>query len=432
MELIPFGKVVRKRMMMHDRLQFYEGPVRSGKTLSSLLSLLLYIEKYPVKYGLASGFSLGSLSTNVIRGNDTTVLPLLGSDAEFKEIDGRKAMIIRTSHGPVTIWCVGGGDAGSYNTIRGMTIDFWYADEVTRQHISFISEAMARLTNSDYPLMIWTSNPEHPENPIYKQYTDRYLHMTPEEKKEFGGYHEFHFTLWDNPTMTETKYKRLLQTYPPGFERERKVFGKRCVAEGLVFPMVKDDHFVEVPNELIDRSYVSIDFGVVHPTAIHIGGPYHGDIYRWHICHEWNTPTIDGDLSKRVRLDNEEIFDAYCHLCESNNIDPYSLMVCCDPGGGGASLIQTFQTHGVSCINARKGEIVDGIQYESKLLNKRMLTFDPSCKETHREFGSYTWDEKAGMIQGKDVPMKIFDDNMASIRYFSNTWIHQLLGGFNE
>lgn len=409
--LKPFNDRVLKRIACTDALQFYEGPVRSGKTLASTLSLLYYIETHDVSVGMMTGDTAGSVTRNVIKGEFGLAALCPGARGPTTK-DNSFQIILPTSHGDVTIYIFGGAKANSDDQLRGLTADFWYADEITKHHKIFVAEAMARLAAADHPFMIWTSNPDNPKHWLYREYTDKYLAMTPEEKEAFGGYHEFHFRLDDNPIMTRRKIEALKLRFT-GFEYDRKILGKRCIAEGQVYPFF-DDSCIALPPETVKVRYASIDFGTVHPTAM---GWYGRDSQTgiWYKVREW-VATPD----ESARMTTAEYMDVFERItAELGGIPKMNLTI--DYGGGGEALAREAEKRKWMPVNPDKS-VLDGISMTARMLNTHRLFISPHCPKAIESLRIYRWDDKAA-DRGETKPIKQDDDPADETRYMVTTFI---------
>lgn len=411
--LLPFGPKVLKRIVTNDALQFYEGPVRSGKTQASLLSLLYYIATNDVRVGIISGNTVGSVIRNVIKSRFGLLDLCPGARSVVR--DNTNQVIIPTDHGEVVLYIFGGGKANSDDQLRGITAEFWYADEITKHHMTFIGEAMARLAASDHPFMLWTANPDNPHIEFYKQYTDKFLRMSPEEKRRFGGYHEFHFTLDDNPIMTPEKIEALKLRYT-GYEYDRKILGKRCVAEGLVYPNVSEASFVDFDPSDVDVRYCAIDFGATHPTVMVFAGYFRGNRRDWRVVAEY----FDEASGKTT-------YDHYCgflDICQRIGADPNRIKVAIDPAA--RTLRDEFIKHGLHPVKA-KNDVLPGIEFTREMIRSGMLLFRSDLTDILGEFRTYSWDDKAAE-NGLEKPIKLGDDRMDAIRYLVYTFARPVIG----
>ena len=414
--LEPFSEEVWSRIRTQDKLQFYEGPVRSGKTLASLISLAGYIMTHDVTQGIMSGNTQSSVIRNCVKSVPglLTILP----DAYMVDRDGSKQVIVPKSTGEVKIYLFGADKADSEDSLRGLSIDFWYADEITKHHMNFINEAFARSSASDHPFMLWSSNPESPLNPIYTEYTDRFLAYSDEQKRTFGGYHEFHFALSDNPIMTKPKIEALKLLYT-GVEYKRKVLGERCIAEGLVYPDVDERYFKEFDLKDVDIRYCAIDVGFDHPTVMMFGGMFKGNRHDWRIVAEY--------YDEKSNKTTSDYYADFLDVCKRLNISPNRLIIAIDPSAKAMRL--EFYRHGLSVIRA-KNDVLEGISFTRNMIYNGYLSFGPPRDFPHTlpEFGTYSWNPKAALI-GKDEVIKVKDDCMDAIRYLAFTHMKPFMMG---
>ena len=415
--LEPFSDTVWQRIRTQDKLQFYEGPVRSGKTLASLISLAGYIMTRDVEQGVMSGNTQASVIRNCVKAKPglLDILP----NAKLVERDGSKQIIVPKEGKEVVIYLFGADKADSEDSLRGLSIDFWYADEITKHHMNFIKEALARSAASDHPFMLWTSNPENPYNPIYTEYTDKFRDFDKETNRRFGGYHEFHFRLEDNPIMTPKKIEALKLNYS-GVEYKRKILGERCVAEGLVYPEVDESYFRPIEQGEVDVRYCAIDFGTDHPTTMVFGGFVKNNKKDWRIVAEYYD-----EKSNKTPYD---YYIDYLDMCSKLGVDPMRMTVAIDPAAKVLRL--EFIRHGLAVVKA-KNDVWDGINYTRNVIYKRILTFNSIDRLRHlfKEFSTYSWDPTASE-RGEDKPNKKagHDDMMDALRYFAYTFMKPIIG----
>ncbi|MDY0236984.1 MAG: terminase family protein [Gudongella sp.] len=414
----PFPRRVMRRMACQDFLQFYEGPVRSGKTLSSLLAWLIYLESNPVSHVMMSGDSLGSIYRNLLGGNYGLLSLCPGSYTTRK--DNCNAVMLPTSHGMVTAYLFGAANAGSDEPIRGVTVEGWYADEITLHHPDFVAEALARTAISPHRVNIWTSNPEDPDHYIYTQYTDRFRAMSPQDRADIGGYHEFHFSLEDNPVLTPERVRQLSSQFT-GHELERKIYGRRVKAEGLVYGSIDLGTVFRSVEGKTFFNLCGIDFGIDHPTAMVFGGSIVGRKGCYYIQTEFY-PTD----AQRKTWTVADYCDEFVRICEDRGVKPSSVRTAIDPGGGGKALIREFQRRGLHVLTADK-PVLNGIAFLSRMLSTEALIIHPSCVNIRREMGLYSWNTHAS--PGKTEPLKRNDDALDALRYLAYTLIEPAYRG---
>jgi len=410
--LSAFNDRTMARIRTLDWLQLYEGPVRSGKTVASILSLILLIGSRPVRTVIMSGNTVGSLRRNVLDGEYGFLALCPG--ARLVMSGGVERVTVPTDRGTVTLYLFGGGKADSADPLRGLSADAWYADEITKHHRNFVEEAFARTSASEVGVHIWTSNPDNPHHFIYKDWTDRFKAMSAEDRRDLGGYHEFRFRLSDNPVMTPDKIRSLEVRYV-GVEYRRKVLGERCVAEGLVYPAF-DSQCVSDPPESARLYCASIDYGAVHPTAM---GWYARDRSEgravWYKIREWRaTPEQSRTMTVSEYMDVFERISA-----ELGGLRRDRLTI--DYGGGGEALVREAERRRWMPVDPDKS-VLDGIASVGMMLADGSLRISPQCPLTAEELRGYRWDDRAS-ARGEDRPVKEQDDLADETRYAVSTFM---------
>ena len=410
---MPSRKVLRT-IYRTGWLNVWEGSVRSSKTLISTVAWLVYISECDDKYFLMTGKTLGSLLRNVFEGDMGIKAMIPG--AQYVQTAKGNAILIPTPKGVKTCYCFGGNNANSYQSIRGVTVAGWYADEVSEQHPDTIIECFNRTVVSSDRRHFWTLNPCNPKHAIYTEYLDKYDAMTKEERRTAGGYYWHHFTLEDNPGISQKEMEALKMQYT-GFAYDRYILGLRVVAEGLIYPFIDDSHFPAFNPRDVECRYASIDFGTNHPTVMYIGGPYRGDRSDWRIAYEY--------YDEKSGKDTRDYTEDFIKMCTDHDIDPHKVIIAIDPSA--RALKNSFIKAGLTIMDA-DNSVLDGINFTYRVLNKHKLTLHCSCIHAHREFGTYAWDPKASE-RGEEKPIKLGDDCMDSLRYFAHTFMSYMEKG---
>ena len=68
-------------------------------------------------------------------------------------------------------------------------------------------------------------------------------------------------------------------------------------------------------------------------------------------------------------------------------------------------------------VRKARNEVVEGIQKTASAIQTGKIKVNDCCKETIKEYGLYSWDQKTG----EDKPIKDNDHAMDMTRYFVNT-----------
>ncbi len=370
-----------------------EGAVRSGKTLCMSVSFVTWaFSAFSDSSFALCGKTISSLRRNVI----TVILPILRElGFECNEKYSRNLIEITYSDRTNRFYLFGGKDEGSAALIQGMTLAGVLLDEVTLMPRSFVEQALARCS-VDGSKMWFNCNPEHPMHWFHEEWI---------KKKDEKNCFYLHFTMQDNPSLTQAIIRRYERLYSGAFY-DRFVLGKWVAAQGSVYPMFSQEKHVEMPPDGLCDFYISCDYGTVNPSSFGLWGRKDGVWYR---VDEYY---FDSRAEGRQRTDSEH-FSQLCNLADGRNITA----VIVDPSA--ASFIECIRRDGRFRVIPAKNDVIDGIRRVSDCLKEGTIKFSPLCKDSIREFGLYRWEENSA----KDSVRKENDHAMDDIRYFVSTVI---------
>lgn len=370
-----------------------DGAVRSGKTLCMSVSFVTWaFSAFSDSSFALCGKTIASLRRNVV----TVILPILRElGFECNEKYSRNLIEITYSGRTNRFYLFGGKDEGSAALIQGMTLAGVLLDEVTLMPRSFVEQALARCS-VDGSKMWFNCNPEHPMHWFHEEWI---------KKKDEKNCFYLHFTMKDNPSLTQSIIRRYERLYSGAFY-DRFVLGKWVAAQGCVYPMFSQEKHVENPPDNLTDFHVSCDYGTVNPSSFGLWGRKDGIWYRV------NEYYFDSRAEGRQRTDSEH-FDALCTLAQGRKISA----VIVDPSA--ASFIECIRRDGRFRVIPAKNDVIDGIRRVSDCLKDGAIKFSPSCRDSIREFGLYRWEENSA----KDSVRKENDHAMDDIRYFVSTVI---------
>ena len=366
-----------------------DGAVRSGKTVSMVVGFFLWSMATFDRQNLAiCGKTVGALRRN-ITGN----LPQwLGELFEIREHRSENKLVVRDLKGREnTYYLFGGRDESSCKLIQGITLAGVLLDEAALMPKSFVEQACARCSVAESRLW-FNCNPEGPEHWLYKEWI-----LKAEEKNML----HLHFTMDDNPALTEHIRRRYENLYTGVFYR-RFVLGQWCMAEGLVYEFDPQLHIAE-PEKTGGRYYISVDYGTRNPFSAGLWQVMGGKAYR--IREFYHNGRESGKM-----LTDEEYCDALEHLAKGLPVE----QIVVDPSA--ASLIAALRRRALPVRKARN-EVLPGIRLVATLLKAGILQFSPRCKDAIREFSLYRWEDNGE----KDTVVKENDHAMDDIRYFCAT-----------
>ena len=194
----------------------------------------------------------------------------------------------------------------------------------------------------------------------------------------------------------------------------RDILGKRKAAEGLVYPFFsagQDTYLFHGDASHIDgQFYVSIDYGTHNPCSMGLWVIHDGKALRI-------KESYFDSRAERVQRTDEE------HYAELERLTKgyYIQAVVVDPSA--ASFIETIRRHGKYLVIPADNDVLNGIRCVASLMQAGLVTIHESCAASRREFGLYSWDDKAK----EDRVVKENDHAMDDIRYFCYTILAPLI-----
>ena len=371
----------------HDAI-ICDGAVRSGKTLSMSLGFVLWAS-YSFNGGSFAicGKTVTSLRRNVI----TPLLPILRSYGFICIEKVSRSYIDLTFLGNTNrFYLFGGKDEGSASLIQGMTLSGVFLDEAALMPRSFVEQALARCSVSGSK-MWFNCNPDNPAHWFYNEWIKK-------AKEKHALY--VHFTMDDNPSLSESLKERYKRLYSGTFY-ERFVLGKWTASQGIVYPMFSEKKHVYSGDVQCEKYVISCDYGTVNPSSFGLWGLSNGVWYR---LKEYYYSSKREGISRT----DEEHYTALEQLAGDRDISK----IIVDPAA--ASFRECIRRHGRFRVVKAENDVISGIRNVSTALGENRLRFHESCRDIIREFHLYSWNEKSGT----DVPIKENDHAMDDMRYF--------------
>lgn len=403
------------------RLNIWEGSVRSGKTVASIVRWLAYVAAEAPQEGilLMTGRTSRTLERNVVN----PILDMMGTrGARYNRGTGELHIFDRV------IDCMGASDERAQEKIRGATVAGAYGDELTLWPESYFTMLLSRLSVRGAKFF-GSTNPDSPYHWLNTGYLKRRgeLNMS-----------VFHFRLDDNPYL-DPEYVFSLKKEYTGLWYKRFIDGLWVMAEGAIFDMWDEDIQTADIQEWLKREFqegrrpvdrfrhyfVGIDYGTSNPCTFGLYG------YDWqkkgqpkvHLLKEYY---YDSAEKGRQKTDAQYADDFKAFLGDVRPMGIY-----CDPSA--ASFMSELRHRGYTVIPA-ENDVIDGIRFVGKLLSEGKFLIDKSCTHTIGEFSSYVWNTKAQQ-RGIDEPLKERDHAMDRNRYalFTHFFKHhpQALIGLN-
>lgn len=367
-----------------------DGAVRSGKTVFMSAAFVIWAMEYYDRTNFAiCGKTVQSAERNVLKPlQENESLPYTMS---YKV--STKVLTVRCGAKENYFYIFGGKDESSYMLIQGITLAGVLYDEVALMPRSFVEQALSRAISYEHPKYWFNCNPESPNHYFYKEWI---------ENPKDGTTH-LHFLLEDNPILTEQMIERTKAMYS-GVFYDRYIRGLWVIAEGIIYPMFGKDSIVPTIERKYSRYVISMDYGIQNPTAMLLWGFCDGVWYQvdeyYHSGRETSQQKTDQD---------------YYEDLEQLAGDRYIDCLIIDPSA--TSFIALVKQKRRFKVRKAHNDVIDGIQKTASAIQQGKIKVNDCCKRTIKEYGLYSWDQKAD----EDRPIKDNDHAMDATRYFVNT-----------
>lgn len=367
-----------------------EGAVRSGKTFVNNLLWNHHVAKRKNEDldFIITGHTIGSITRNVLQDLEK----MFGLEARLDQFN-RFRMYGNTVH------CFGTDNENAYKAMTGFTAYGWYGNEVTLQHQNSIRSAFERCSGDGFRIF-WDTNPDYPDHPIKIDYIDKSGDTLKSGRERIRS---CHFTIEDNPFLTEEYVENLKTTTPAGMWYDRKIKGLWVAAEGLVYELY--DRNIHVQEFTIGEDWQrcrSIDWGFNNPFVCLFGALDPDD--RLYVYDEiYLDHTLLGPLAGNVKSKGEE--GLYRFTVADH-----------DPGDAAE-----FMKHGVFSHPAQK-DVAFGIEKVAERLVVKendlpRLLVHPRCVNLIHEIGKYAWAPRKEGRPAKEEPVKKDDHALDGLRY---------------
>ena len=368
-----------------------DGAVRSGKTMAMGLGFFLWAMSCfsGQRFGVC-GKTISSLRRNVL----SEILPRLEAmGATWKERRTENLVTVRFLGRENRFYIFGGRDESSASLIQGITFAGILLDEVALMPRSFVDQACARCSVAGSRLW-FNCNPEGPNHWFYKTWI-----LEAEKRKCL----RLHFTMEDNPSLTEDIRERYRRLYTGVFYR-RYILGQWAQAEGRVYDFFGPEMVADVPRGQFEKWYVSCDYGTVNPTSMGLWGKMGGSWYR---VKEF----YFNSREEQRQMTDEEYAGELKKLVGDRNVTA----VIVDPSA--ASFMEVLRRRGWR-VQKAVNDVLSGIRLTSDCLKDGRIVICQGCEDCIREMDEYVWDLSAG---AKDRVKKEHDHAMDDMRYFVST-----------
>lgn len=389
----------------NGRVNIYDGSIRSGKTIASLVRWLIFVATAP-KHGelVIVGRTRDSAWRNVIAPLQTVAL--FGYAARY--VIGNYGAPTVTILGR-RVYVLGAHDAKAETVIRGLTVAGAYVDEATTLPEMFFTQLLGRMSVAGAQLFA-TTNPDNPAHWLKAKFLDRIIALP--------DWRRFRFTLDDNPTLSRGYVESIKREFT-GLWYRRFILGEWVAAEGAIYSMWDPAKHVVAHEDLPDMLRmlaVGIDYGTTNATsAILLGLGVDRSLY---LVDEWrhdplqtNVRLTDAQLSASIR---DWMHQPHMPTDPMRGHEPRIEWVLIDPSA--ASLKVQLFNDGVTNAADADNDVAYGIRTVASGLGGGWLRVSERCAGFVTEAPGYSWDTKA-TEKGEDKPVKVADHSLDAGRY---------------
>lgn len=377
-------EVLRCIKYENPKILICSGAKRAGKTFVLIFGFMAHVSKYKDK-GLS--FILGGATQSSIRRNVIN---------DIETILGREIKLDKTNAFELfgnKVYCFDGAQADSYKKARGFTSAGAFLNEATTLHDTFVKEVISRCSYEGARIYMDT-NPENPTHTVKVDYVDKDGQRLKDGQLNIRA---FNFTLYDNTFLNKEYVESIEASTPSGMFFDRDILGVWVASEGVVYTdFSKEENYISTKDiESIEfkRYFCGVDFGWEHYGSIVLVGI---DIN--------NNYYLLKEIAYKHKHIEWWIGQAKEIIKEYGNINFY-----CDHAR--PEHIKKMREAKIKAINAKK-DVLAGIgEIASLLKTRRLKVIEENVNMFKTEIYNYVWKE------GKDEPVKQYDDVLDSLRY---------------
>lgn len=395
------------------RVNLWEGSIRSGKTIASLIRWLIFVAIAPRGGELVIvGRTRDAAWRNVIA-------PL-----QDPTLFGPAAAHVVGNHGAPTVtilgrrvFVLGASDAKAEKVLRGLTVAGAYIDEVTVIPEEFFTQLLGRMSVPGAQLF-GTTNPDNPAHWLKRRFLDRISSLP--------DWRTWHFTIDDNPGLTDA-YKASIRAEFTGLWFRRFILGEWVAAEGAIYSMWDPARHVLPWAALPPMRRLlaaGVDYGTTNATAALLLGlsdevdKSGRPLSRLFLVDEWR----HDPAQTNVRLTDAQLSAGLRDWLRGRHLpsptQPRVEWVVVDPAA--ASFKVQLHSDGLTNVDNADNDVAYGIRTLASLLGSHQLLVADRCTGFVLEAPGYSWDDKA-TAKGEDKPIKVADHSLDAARYAVTT-----------
>jgi len=396
------------------RVNIWDGAIRTGKTIASLVAFLIFVAIAP----------RGGQLVVIARTRDSAYRNVFAPLMDASLFGPLAKLVSYTGGAPTarilgrTVFVIGASDAKAEKVIRGLTVVGAYVDEVTVIPEEFFTQLLGRMSVKGAKLF-GTTNPDNPAHWLKRRFLDRVA--------DLDGWRHFHFKLAGADHLDPTYVAQISAEFT-GLWYRRFILGEWVAAEGAIYSMWDESRHV-IPWAALPPMRrllaVGVDYGTTNPTAaVLLGladtfdqyGARTGSVL--YAVDEWG----HNPAQTSTRLTDQELSAGLRGWLTSGHLPTPSVLepewVFLDPAA--ASFKVQLQADSIPNIRDADNSVSYGISTVASLLSAGKLIITDRCPNLLREIPGYSWDPKA-TDKGEDKPVKVADHWADALRYAVTT-----------
>ena len=223
-------------------LEVNEGTPRSGKTTAGVFRYAYYLTLTPDENHLVTAYNQEQAYRLFIECDGLGLKHIFGHLCKQKHDDNGDHLEIHTPNGIKKVYYKGGGKADSHKAITGMSLGSVAFMEINLLHMNMIQECFRRTFAAKMRYHLADLNPPPPNHPVIKEVFDV-------QKTRWK-----HWTIHDNPIITEERKKEIYETLKKSkYLLDRDWYGKRVVPQGVIYSMFDMER--HMANTLLGKPY---------------------------------------------------------------------------------------------------------------------------------------------------------------------------------
>ena len=229
MKLSPKQKEVIRRPF-DKTLEVFEGTPRSGKTTAGIFRHVRFLSESHDENHLIVAYNQEQAFRLFVDGDGLGLKHMFDNLAELKHDEIGVHLEVHTPNGIKKVYYKGGGKADSHKSIQGMSLGSVAFMEIDLLHMNIIQECFRRTFAAKNRYHFADLNPPAPNHPVIKEVFD------------VQDTRWTHWTIDDNPIITEERKKEIYETLKRNpYLLDRDWYGKRTIPQGVIYSMFSMD-----------------------------------------------------------------------------------------------------------------------------------------------------------------------------------------------